>query len=146
MDTLENIPGDKEPSILSIKIAKTSESAENLNLKRRQVKIQPVISNITSIPSIAAFENLSGADSGERPLKTRNYCKTISVAKLTQEETCLGTSLVFEALPSARGRVKCNCLAMGNTCSCSHDADCMLANRPTRTEPKARPNYPTVKN
>ena len=81
--TLESIPSDrevsnsvhKEPSILSIKIAKTTESAENLNLKRRQVKIQPVISNLASISSIAAFENLSGADSREKPFKTRNYCK-----------------------------------------------------------------------
>ena len=121
----------KEPSILSIKIAKTTEAATNLNLKGRQVEVQPVISKLVSISSIPAFENLSGADSTEKPFKTRNYCKKLSVAKLTQAEACLGTSLVFEALPSVCGKVKCNCLAMGNNCSCSHEAECRLANMPT---------------
>ena len=97
---------------LSIKIAKTTESAENLNLKGRPAKNQPVISKLPSISSIAAFENLSGAESREKSLKAKQHCKWVSVSKLTQAETENSISLAFEALnASAHDKnyfVKCN--------------------------------------
>ena len=72
---------NSEPSILS-KIAKTTD----WNLERRKVKGQPIISKIVNKPSVAPFETDFETlfdDSTEKSVKRRDFCKKLSVAKLT---------------------------------------------------------------
>ena len=80
-----------DPNILS-KIAKINDR----NLEMKKVKGQPIISKIVNKPSVVPletdFETLC-ADLTEKFVKRRDFCKKLSVVKLTQSEACLGTSL-----------------------------------------------------
>ena len=155
MHTDEEIPEKyKQTGMITPKFHKSAGSSDDIiqsadvprhsprQQKAKDSSLRPLQISPSIAPFETAFETLC-ADSTEKSVKRREFCKKLSVVKLTRSEACLGTSLsVSETLSSVSGKVKC---AMGNTCSCSHNAECGMANLPTQAKANTRPNRPVKK-